>query len=898
MEFIKIFLSVLQYKKTDMKNLNSRASSLFLILCLFYACKTSTTVVEEDASMETDFDFAQEYEESSLNGYDYEDNEELGVFRKHASREIKHRLKHTKLEISFDWAKAHLIGKATLTLAPYFYSQDMLTLDAKGMDIHSVKMNGMDCAFVYLDSLKLQINLDKEYQKDQDYTVVIEYVSKPNERKTSGSRAITSDKGLYFINPLGEDKNKMPQIWTQGETESSSVWFPTIDAPNSKTTQEIYLTVEDKYKTLSNGVLKSSTKDKNGLRTDYWLQTKPHAPYLFMLAVGEFEVIKDEYKRNDGSKMEVNYYVEPEYAQDAQAIFGETPEMIRYFSDLLGVEYEWDKYSQIVVRDYVSGAMENTGAVIFGDYVYKNKRELIDENDQSTIAHELFHHWFGDLVTCESWSNLPLNESFANYSQYLWDEHRYGKDEADYMAEIEAQGYYASSSRQGYHDLIWYEYQDKEEMFDAHSYNKGGRILHMLRNHLGDKAFFQGLKNYLQTNKFKAAEFNQLRLAFEEVSGQDLNWFFDQWFLGKGHPVLFVDYKLTSNSETIVLTVKQMQNKSFSTFRIPLRVGIWDESGYKTHLITLDDEMQEFVLPVKGELKNILFDVDQMILGRVYEDKPMSFFFNQLKAKESKYRARITALNRLRGSEFFHEALKIALKDPYWNIRKQAINYIDLEYQNVFSKNIDPLGKLVVELLSTEKHSKVRAQGIELITKINPSEKDFERNLHDLALENGSYLVQGAALRGLLGSDSFNSVIDSLLQRKDDSETLLISDVLAQSGNDTYYETLKQLAQGEGKSMNEFRTFVSFMIFVTQAQERQDHYDWIVELFDLYEKRSEDPTGMFTMYGWRINMFFQNFLQGVLEGINIQISNVNVENRSELIERKEGYEKLLERFVK
>jgi aminopeptidase N len=159
--------------------------------------------------------------------------------------------------------------------------------------------------------------------------------------------------------------------------------------------------------------------------------------------------------------------------------------------------------------------MENTGAVIFGDYVYKTKRELIDGNDESTIAHELFHHWFGDLVTCESWANLPLNESFANYSQYLWDEYEYGIDEADYNAIDEANGYYQS---EGYHDLINFYYDDKEEMFDGHSYNKGGRILHMLRNHLGDDAFFQGLNKYLTTNAYKSAEVHNLRLAMEEVS--------------------------------------------------------------------------------------------------------------------------------------------------------------------------------------------------------------------------------------------------------------------------------------------------------------------------------------------------------------------------------------------
>ena len=148
----------------------------------------------------------------------------------------------------------------------------------------------------------------------------------------------------------------------------------------SRTSQEIYITVEDKYKTLSNGALISSTKLPGGKRVDYWKQELPHTPYLFMLGIGEFKIVKDKYTRKDGSTMEVNYYVEPEWEESALDIFGETPEMIRFFLELLGIEYPWDKYHQIVVRDYVSGAMENTGAVIFGDYVYKNSRELLDGN--------------------------------------------------------------------------------------------------------------------------------------------------------------------------------------------------------------------------------------------------------------------------------------------------------------------------------------------------------------------------------------------------------------------------------------------------------------------------------------------------------------------------------------
>ncbi|MEN9964344.1 MAG: hypothetical protein RL582_1439 [Bacteroidota bacterium] len=433
---------------------------------------------------------------------------------------------HTKLDVKFDFENAWMIGKEWLTLRPFFYATDSVTLDAKGMDIKAVSlMNGTaktKLTFNY-DGFVLRIKLGKSFNRNEKYTLYFEYISKPNELKSEGSAAITDAKGLYFINPKGKDKNKPVQIWTQGETESNSAWMITIDKPNQKSTQELSMTVPDKMVTLSNGLLISQKKNTDGTRTDNWKMDLPHAPYLFFMGAGEFSVIKDSYKGK-----EVSYYVEKKYQPYARGIFGNTPEMMEFFSKKLGVEYPWAKYAQIVGRDYVSGAMENTTATLHQESAYQNARELTDGNAwEETIAHELFHHWFGDLVTAESWSNLTVNESFANYSEYLWDEYKYGRDFADAHHFEDMQGYLFSGSDKK--DLVRFHYSNKEDMFDAVSYNKGGRILHMLRNIVGDEAFFKSLTVYLNTNKYKTGEAAQLRLAFEEVTGRDLNWFWNQW---------------------------------------------------------------------------------------------------------------------------------------------------------------------------------------------------------------------------------------------------------------------------------------------------------------------------------------------------------------------------------
>jgi len=654
-------------------------------------------------------------------------------------------LVHTKLEVNFDWTKSRMNGVATITAKPHFYASDELILDAKGMIINYVELNKKRMNFEYKEDV-LKIFLDRKYTRNDEYTVKIDYIACPDERETGGSAAITSDKGLYFINPTGEDKSKMPQIWTQGETEASSVWFPTIDSPNAKTTQEIFITVDNKYTTLSNGRLLTSKVLTDGKRVDHWKQELPHAPYLFMMGIGEFKIVNDSYTKPDGSKMEVNYYVEPEWESSAKDIFGETPEMIKFFSEKLGVEYPWDKYHQIVVRDYVSGAMENTGAVIFGDYVYKNKRELLDGTDQSTIAHELFHHWFGDLVTAESWSNLTLNESFANYSQYLWDEYRYGVDEADFNAEGEADGYYQSADMQGYHDLVWFDYDEKEQMFDGHSYNKGGRILHMLRNYLGDEAFFLAINKYLEDNKFKAAEFHQLRLAFEEVSGEDLNWFFNQWYLGSGHPSLSFSQSNDTIADVLTLSVEQAQDLSeFPIFKLPTHVAIFDEEGKHIHKVVIDELKETFEFPYKGELKGILYDDQNMLLAKIKEDKTTEQYIYQY-YHGGNYAARKDGI--LKGTKDKsvkgQQLILDGLNDPFWNIRVLAIGKSGKLRDGMKAKGTEMLQAMAMN----DPKSAVRVAALNAVSK-QLDEETLTGMYEHIIANDSSYSVVSTALRNL-----------------------------------------------------------------------------------------------------------------------------------------------------
>lgn len=623
-------------------------------------------------------------------------------------------LLHTSLQISFDWEKEQVRGKASLSFKPYFYPTDQVTLDAKNFNIHAVRLlpDNQELKYAY-DGRQITIELDRTYSREETYAIEIDYTASPTA--TGGSQAITSDKGLFFINSSGEDPDKPMQIWTQGETEHNSRWFPSIDKPNERCTQEIHLTVEDRFTTLSNGVMISSTNNPDGTRTDHWKLNQPHAPYLFMVAVGEFAVVRETWE-----DIPVEYYVEPGFEEDAQAIFPHTPEMLSFFSDKLGLTYPWPKYAQIVVRDYVSGAMENTTAVVFGEFMQRPARELIDDRfNEKIVAHELIHHWFGDLVTCESWANLPLNEGFANYGEYLWLEHKYGRDEAQYHLLGEWNNYLATSDYR-LHPLIHFGYVDKENMFDQHSYEKGGAVLHMLRHYVGEDAFFNALQKYLKKYQYDAAEAHELRLVFEEVTGEDLNWFFNQWFFAQGHPELDIDYEYIDSSQTLALTIEQTQNPDYNlpVFKLPTQVAIYTEDGEADiHPITVDQRRQTFLFEMPAAPRLVNFDPDKTLLARIQEEKTdEEFAFQYYHA--SNYLDRYASVIQMAESDHpkAAEVLLSALEDNHWTIRNFALQ--QLEVDSLTPQAAPTLRKLAEK----DPHSIVRMNALDLLTELKDSE--------------------------------------------------------------------------------------------------------------------------------------------------------------------------------
>ena len=699
-----------------------------------------------------------------------EDSSWKKEYRAFATKE--NDLVHTKLVARFDYSKSQLNGEAWLTLHPHFYATKQLVLDAKGMNIYNVSIvtsdknvpnnssinnssinntsNNKALKYTY-DGMLLNIELDKTYTAKQNYTVYIKYTAKPNDYKSKGSVAITDAKGLYFINPLGKEKNKPTQIWTQGETEGTSVWIPIIDKTNQKCTQEFQLYVPQKYVSLSNGLLVKQVPQTDGTRLDIWKMDQLHSPYLFFIGIGDYAIVKqDAGKIGDGKrKVEVSYYIEKEFEKEALKIYGKTPQMIALYERLLGIPYPWAKYAQISGRDYVSGAMENTTCTLHGDAVQQDARELVDGNNwEGTIAHELFHQWFGDLVTAESWSNLTVNESFADYSQTIWLENSKGKDAGDFENYTGLKNY-LSSPNDAEKNLVRFFYKDREDMFDLVSYQKGGRILHMLRHFVGDEAFYASLHKYLTDHSYANGSAIKLKLAFESVTGKDLNWFFNQWYFNNSHPYINITQQYDAAKKQVLVKLQQTQLKD-QLFELPVGIDVYSEGKRNHYEVWSKNKVDSFYFPAEKAPENVNVDNDKILLWEKNDSKPLSQYIYQFYHARNfmdRYEAVNEAAQNLKNTEA-QKMMIDAMKDTFYVIRAKAINSFNPANLN------ESVEKTIATLASKDPSIVVREEAINTLGTLK---KEIYKNQFMAWTKDSSYTIAGAALEALDGIDSIAS---------------------------------------------------------------------------------------------------------------------------------------------
>jgi aminopeptidase N len=496
--------------------------------------------------------------------------------------------------------------------------------------------------------------------------------------------------------------------------------------------------VPEGNRVLSNGRLIGVTEnDTAGTATWHWAQEDPHATYLMMLAIGPFAVIEDSL-----GDLSIDYWVYPDAVEDARWIFAKTPRMIAYYSDLFDYPYPWAKYDQ-VTTPHVGGGAEATSATILGDGIIHDRRAEQDFSWERVIAHEVAHQWWGDLITLREWSHAWLNESFATYSDYLWTRHESGDEEGAWVLAGKKNAYLREAHTRYIRPIVFDRYERPHDNFDSHAYPKGAAILHQLRFLLGDEPFFRALSAFLHNHAFQPVDTYDFMKTVNEIAGQDMDWFFEQFIFLPGHPVFEVSSVWDAATGEIRLAVSQVQDRAHGVpiYRMPVQVGIVTESGRRVETVWLENEHDNFVFRSSDEPLLVRFDEGNWILKEWTYEKS---------AEELLYQARLDdvigrewAVREL-GDFGEHpgvadELAAMVREDPFWAVRVAAVETL------ASLKGQESVG--ILRAAASDARSEVRRAAIRGLG--DTKDATLVQFFRDRFMSDSSYLVQAETLRAI-----------------------------------------------------------------------------------------------------------------------------------------------------
>lgn len=645
------------------------------------------------------------------------------------ARSRDYDLQNVRTHLWFDLDQKKIRGEVTHTLSVLRDDITEIKFDCAELNIQSVALDGKDAKF-RTTANQLIVPLVHPAKRGERHDVLIRYEGQPK-------------KGLYFVLPDKDYPQQPKEIWTQGESEDTHFYIPIYDYPNDRTTSEMLLTVPGNWVTVSNGRLVGVKTETDGTKTWDWKQSEPLSTYLISAVAGEFVEKKETWRGTP-----IRYVVPNGEESKVETTFSRTKEMLDAFSDALGVRYPWTQYAQTSVDDFVVGGMENTSATTLTARALVNPTLAAEERwgSDGLNSHELAHQWFGDLVTCKDWANLWLNEGFATYFEHYWNEKHYGKDEAEYEFWRD-QNRWFQEKRLFAVPIVTRSSENLIE-YSGNIYTKGGLVLRMLREKLGDANFFRGLHAYLETNRGQNVVTADLQKAIEQATAINVDQFFHQWVFRAGAPQFEVGATYDDAAHQVKLDVKQKQKVEglVGLFAVPVDVEIATASGRKTQTIQVSKASESFTIATDGPPKMIVFDQGDKILKSLDFTRPPEALIYQLKNGSTvPDRAdAAAALGAVKDNSDVVAALGEAVQhDPFWGVRAEAFRALgkiggqgaekwvlagmndekpwarEVAAEQLGNFKDDPsLGPKLVEFAASEKAYRVRAAALDSLAKI------------------------------------------------------------------------------------------------------------------------------------------------------------------------------------
>ena len=565
---------------------------------------------------------------------------------------------HIAIDCTPDFARHTVRATTSLTFKPIARPLEELMLDGIDLTVHGATCE-VPVADVATSRTHVVVRFAEPVPVDREVTLRIEHEAQPR-------------RGLYFRTPDMGYPVGDTHVWTQGESHEARHWFPCHDYPNERSTTEVICHVPPEMTVLSNGRLVGEETDAaTGLKAVHWLQDKPHVSYLVCLVAGHLAKLEKRHR-----DVPLGFYTQPSTAAQAANSFADTPSIMAFFESDIGLPFPWDKYDQVTIQDFVAGGMENTSLTTLTDQTLHETATETLRSTRSLDAHEMAHQWFGDLVTCKDWSHLWLNEGFATYYAHLYDGHAFGRDELLYQMWLDAEQKILPQADDP-RPIVWKGYEDAREQFDYRAYPKGSWVLHMLRTHFGDDLFRRAVKTYLERHALGTVTTDDLRQVFEELSGQPLDRFFDQWLYHGRHPDVRIDYDWRPGDKQARIAVKQTQATSDKVltfaFDTPVRF-VFDDGTTTERTLHVTKPVHEFFFPLDRQPRIVRFDPQLGLLAKVDFPVPEAMLLAQIdQADDALGRVlAVKGLERSRSRAAIERLGKALREDPFRGVREQA----------------------------------------------------------------------------------------------------------------------------------------------------------------------------------------------------------------------------------
>jgi aminopeptidase N len=494
-----------------------------------------------------------------------------------------------RLDLDIIAQSNYLKGKVTIAGICRKDSTRSLTLDlVNKMQIDSVIVDGRKSSF-FQNTNSFYITLVRSYTILETISIDVYYGGMPS----------TTGFGSFVF----DSHSGVPWIYTLSEPYGAKDWWPCKDDPGDKAdSADIIVKCDSNLKAGSEGILASVTQNGDGTYTYFWKERYPIASYLISLAITNYAQFSNWFHYSDKDSMEVLNYILPEHYDEALQSLPRVTGMLAIFSELFGT-YPFIKEKYGHAEFGRGGAMEHQTMTSTSTF------------DENTIAHELAHQWFGDMITCRYWSELWLNEGFAQYATALYLERRYGIEAYwDYM-NTQIENAETAKGELGNPDTT-----NVRNLFDLKLvYSKGASVLHMLRNVLGDSVFFLSIRQYADNPvlQYAAATTQDFQFVCEQVSGKNLDYFFQEWVYGKGYPVYIYSWIWESfgNSSKVILDIGQnygRSNPEFFTMPIDIRII---SAGRDTTITVMNNALQQrFTINFDERPDTIILDPERWIM--------------------------------------------------------------------------------------------------------------------------------------------------------------------------------------------------------------------------------------------------------------------------------------------